>query len=163
MKILLMFLLLFSTAAISEVLNLASWNIRNISSNSRSDAELGIISVILARYDFIAIQEIRTDTKSLDRLVKILKDEFRLDYSYVASGKISCDKPLRSCIFLGARAVVSKLKNRPAKTEKERWLKALIERRGVNCASMALANKTARTAYALLKNNTDYKPVFIAA
>jgi len=78
-------------------------------------------------------------------------------------GKGSCDKPLRSCIFLGARAVVSKLKNRPAKTEKERWLKALIERRGVNCASMALANKTARTAYALLKNNTDYKPVLIAA
>jgi len=78
-------------------------------------------------------------------------------------GKGSCDKPLRSCIFLGARAVVSKLKSRPAKTEKERWLKALIERRGVNCASMALANKTARTAYALLKNNTDYKPVLIAA
>lgn len=78
-------------------------------------------------------------------------------------GKGSCDKPLRSCIFLGARSVVSKLKNRPAKTEKERWLKALIERRGVNCASMALANKTARTAYALLKNNTDYRPVLIAA
>jgi transposase len=74
-------------------------------------------------------------------------------------GKNSCDKP----IFLGARAVVSKLKSRPAKTEKERWLKALIERRGVNCASIALANKTARTAYALLKNNTDYKPVLIAA
>ena len=78
-------------------------------------------------------------------------------------GKGSCDKPLRSCIFLGARAVVSKLKNRLARTEKERWLKTLIERRGVNCASMALANKTARTAYALLKNNTDYKPVLIAA
>jgi len=78
-------------------------------------------------------------------------------------GKVSCDKPLRSCIFLGARAVVSKLKNRPAKTEKERWIKALIERRGVNCASMALANKTARTAFALLKNNTDYTPKLIAA
>ncbi len=47
--------------------------------------------------------------------------------------------------------------------EKERWLKALIERRGVNCASMTLANKTARTAYALLKNNTDYTPKLIAA
>jgi transposase len=78
-------------------------------------------------------------------------------------GKGSGDKPLRSCIFLGARAVVSKLKYRPAKTEKERWLKALIERRGVNYASIALANKTAQTAYALLKNNTDYKPVLIAA
>jgi transposase len=77
-------------------------------------------------------------------------------------GKSSCNKPLRSCLFLGARAVVSKLKNRPAKTEKERWLKDLIERRGSNCASMALANKNARTAYALLKNNTDYNPVLIA-
>ncbi|MEH6597539.1 MAG: IS110 family transposase [Colwellia polaris] len=76
-------------------------------------------------------------------------------------GKSSCDKPLRSCLFLGARAVVSKLKNRPARTEKEKWLKALIERRGSNCASMALANKNARTAYALLKNNTDYAPVLI--
>ncbi len=59
-------------------------------------------------------------------------------------GKISCDKPLRSSLFLGARAVVSKLKNRPTKTEKERWLKALIERRGVTCASMALANKNVK-------------------
>lgn len=77
--------------------------------------------------------------------------------------KVSCDRPLRSCLFLGARAVTSKLKNRPAKTEKERWLKALIDRRGVNCASIALANKTVRTAYVLLKNETDYKPIPIAA
>lgn len=73
--------------------------------------------------------------------------------------KTSCDRPLRSCLFLGARAVVSKLKKRPAKTAKERWLKAIIERRGVNCASIALANKTVRTAYALLKHGTDYNPV----
>jgi transposase len=77
--------------------------------------------------------------------------------------KASCDRPLRSCLFLGARSVVSKLKNRPAKTEKERWLKALIERRGVNCAAIALANKTVRTAYALLKNDTEYNPMLIAA
>jgi transposase len=77
--------------------------------------------------------------------------------------KVSCDRALRSCLYLGARAVVSKLKNRPAKTEKERWLKALIERRGVSCASIALANKTVRTAYVMLKNGSDYKPVPIAA
>ena len=74
-------------------------------------------------------------------------------------GKISCDRPLRSCLFLGSRAVVSKLKNRPAKTEKESWLKGIIERRGVNVASMALANKNVRTAFALLKNDTDYKVI----
>ena len=77
--------------------------------------------------------------------------------------KVSCDKSLRSSLFLGARAVVSKLKDRPAKTEKERWLKALIERRGTNCASMALANKTVRTAYAMLKNGTEYTPVLLTA
>lgn len=77
--------------------------------------------------------------------------------------KSSCNRPLRSCLFLGARSVVSALKKRPARTEKERWLKALTERRGVNCASIALANKTVRTAHALLKNGTDYKPVPLAA
>lgn len=77
--------------------------------------------------------------------------------------KMSCDPALRSCLFLGARSVVSKLKNRPAKTIKELWLKGLIERRGVNYASMALANKTVRTAYALLKSGEDYKPLPIAA
>jgi transposase len=78
-------------------------------------------------------------------------------------GKVSCDRPLRSCLFLGARSVVSKLKNRSAKTAKECWLKALIERRGVNCASMALANKTVRTAYAMLKSGEDYKPMLMSA
>jgi transposase len=78
-------------------------------------------------------------------------------------GKVSCDRPLRSCLYLGARSVVSKLKNRPAKTAKECWLKSLIERRGVNCASMALANKTVRTAYAMLKSGQEYKPMQMAA
>jgi transposase len=59
--------------------------------------------------------------------------------------------------------VVSKLKNRPTKTTKELWLKGLIERRGVNCVSIALANKTVRTAYALLKSGEDYKPLPITA
>jgi len=78
-------------------------------------------------------------------------------------GMMACDRSLRSCLFLGARSVVSRLKNRQATTEKERWLKRLVERRGVNCALMALANKTVRTAYALLKNNTDYKPEILTA
>ncbi len=30
------------------------------------------------------------------------------------------------------------------------WLKQLIDRRGTKCAAVALANKTVRTAYALL-------------
>lgn len=78
-------------------------------------------------------------------------------------GKVSCDRNLRSNLFLGARAVASKLKTREAKTHKEQWLKALIERRGVNCAAMALANKTVRTAYAILKNDTVYKAAPLVA
>ncbi len=30
------------------------------------------------------------------------------------------------------------------------WLKGLVERRGKKCAAVALANKTVRTAYAML-------------
>jgi hypothetical protein len=41
-------------------------------------------------------------------------------------------------------------------TKKEVWLKALIERRGSKCAAVALANKTVRTAYAMLTQNTEY-------
>jgi len=77
--------------------------------------------------------------------------------------KKTCDQSLRSTLFLGARSVASKLKGREAKTEKECWLKRLVERRGVNCAAMALANKTIRTAYAMLKNNSEYESVAIAA
>ena len=77
--------------------------------------------------------------------------------------KITCDQCLRSTLFLGARSVASKIKNREPTTQKERWLKALVERRGVNSAAMALANKTIRTSYTMLKNNTDYKVVPIAA
>jgi transposase len=38
--------------------------------------------------------------------------------------KVTYDRSLRSVLFLGARAAVSKLKTRPAKTEKERWWNA---------------------------------------
>lgn len=77
--------------------------------------------------------------------------------------KSSGNHALRSCLFLGARAVITALKRRPAKAVKERWINALTERRGVNCAAIALANKTVRTAHALLKNGTDYKPVALLA
>jgi len=70
---------------------------------------------------------------------------------------------LRRNLFLGARSIVSKLKNREASTEKERWIKSLLIRKGVKCAAIALANKTMRTAYALLKNGTNYEPTALTA
>ena len=36
--------------------SIASWNIRNVSRNSRSNAELGIIAYLMSRYDFLALQ-----------------------------------------------------------------------------------------------------------
>ncbi len=52
-------------------LKLAAWNIRIMSNNSRTDAELQAIARILADYDFIAIVELR-DEVVLKRTQKIL-------------------------------------------------------------------------------------------
>jgi len=67
------------TAAATEPLHLATWNIRILSDNSRDDGELREIASILARYDLIVIQEAR-DTVVLDRLTELLPG-----YTYTAS------------------------------------------------------------------------------
>jgi hypothetical protein len=54
-------------------------------------------------------------------------------------------------------SIVHLMGKREPKTEKERWLKQLIERRGKLCAAVALANKTVRTTFALLTQKTEYK------
>ncbi|CAH1530258.1 transposase [Vibrio owensii] len=65
--------------------------------------------------------------------------------------------PLRSLLITGAMAVIQQVVKRPPRTKKEKWLLALIDRRGKKCAAVALANKNVRTAYALLTKNTDYR------
>lgn len=77
-------------------------------------------------------------------------------------GRFKGDQRLRSSLIVGARAAVNSLVKRPAKNTKERWLKALIERRGPSRAAVALANKNVRTAWAMLRHNTEYQTTPIA-
>jgi transposase len=42
------------------------------------------------------------------------------------------------------------------------WVKGLIDRRGLNHANVALANKMARQAWVILAKQTDYHPLEVA-
>jgi transposase len=64
---------------------------------------------------------------------------------------------LRRQMIHGARAVVSRVAKRD--DPRSIWLKAVVERCGFNKALVALANKTARIAWALLTRKEDYAAV----
>lgn len=66
------------------------------------------------------------------------------------------DKYLRSLLIHGARSVVLHAKNKDDALSC--WINRLKERRGVNKAAVALANKLARMGWALLRNETVYCP-----
>lgn len=72
-------------------------------------------------------------------------------------GKKSGCKRLRSSLIQGAQAVIEAVIKRGPRTGKERWLQALVERRGRGRAAVALANKTVRTAWAMLKYDQTYQ------
>lgn len=71
------------------------------------------------------------------------------------------DPYLRSILVHGARSVVSKAhgKDDPLSC----WVTKLKDRSHPNVAAVALANKTARIAWAMLRNGTDYNPEFAVA
>ena len=67
------------------------------------------------------------------------------------------DSYLRTLLIHGARAVIKQV----GKQEKYQysWISKVIERRGKNKASVALANKNARILWAILSKDVEYKAV----
>jgi transposase len=67
------------------------------------------------------------------------------------------DQHLRTLLVHGARAVVRVAAGRTDPLS--RWVNALRERRGVNRAIVAVANKNARIIWAMLRRHTEFQPV----
>jgi len=61
----------------------------------------------------------------------------------------------------GARAVVYRVKELPSERcdKLQIWLKKIISQSGINKAIVALANKNARMAWAIVKTGESYKAV----
>ena len=64
---------------------------------------------------------------------------------------------LRRRLVIGATAVIRHSNGRLAQTPSGAWAKSLLERRPARLASVALANKTARIAWALLTRAESYR------
>ncbi len=71
------------------------------------------------------------------------------------------DMYLRTLLVHGARAVVRVAERRTDPTDV--WVKRLLDRRHQNVAAVALANKNARTAWALLAHERDYRADYTPA
>ena len=70
------------------------------------------------------------------------------------------DSYLRKLLVHGARAVLRHTKDRDDALSQ--WLMALAARKHPNVVIVALANKTARVAWAIVHRGTDYDPRLIA-
>jgi len=70
------------------------------------------------------------------------------------------DTYLRTLLIHGARAVV-RIAER--KQDADSWIKKLLARRNKNVTAVALANKNARTIWALLTHDREYSPGYVKA
>ena len=66
------------------------------------------------------------------------------------------DPYLRSLLVHGARSVIRTAKDKDDRLSQ--WVMNLVARSHPNVAAVALANKTARMAWAMIRNGTDYQP-----
>jgi transposase len=65
-------------------------------------------------------------------------------------------KELRSALYQGALSYICRLPEEP-KTAKQAWLIKLVQRAGIKRSCIALANKTVRTAWAMLRYENKYE------
>jgi transposase len=70
------------------------------------------------------------------------------------------DAYLRTLLIHGARAALRTLEH---KADADPWLRQLLARRNKNVAAVALANKNARTIWALLAHERQYDPYYARA
>jgi transposase len=66
------------------------------------------------------------------------------------------DSYLRTLLIHGARSTLRTAKDKDDRLS--RWVTRIAQNRHHNVAAVALANKTARIAWAMMKNGTDYQP-----
>ncbi len=71
------------------------------------------------------------------------------------------DAYLRSLLIHGARSVIYAAREKEDRLSQ--WVMSIASRRHPNVAAVALANKTARMAWAMLRHDTDYHPELAAA
>ena len=67
------------------------------------------------------------------------------------------DTYLRTLLIHGARSVVRANEQRRGTDQEDKWLSALVDRRNKNVAAVALANKNARTMWAMLAHGRAYQ------
>ena len=65
------------------------------------------------------------------------------------------DRYLRTLLIHGARATVHRARRKS--DARSRWIISLEQRRGKNIATVAIANKNARIAWALLTSEAEYR------